>query len=117
MKTYNGSCHCGSVKFSFDAEVILNGLRCNCSICQRKGATMSEFTIAKAAFSINAEPDSLKTYEFGSCVAKHHFCQRCGIYTFHQTMRKAEHYRVNLGCLDGVDAVSLPYEVFDGASI
>jgi hypothetical protein len=32
-------------------------------------------------------------------------------------MRKPGHYRINLGCVDGVDALTLPVEVFDGASL
>jgi hypothetical protein len=32
-------------------------------------------------------------------------------------MRKPGHYRINLGCVEGVDALALPVEVFDGASL
>ena len=39
---YNGSCHCGAVKFTFEDAEPLTGVRCNCSICKRKGAVMSE---------------------------------------------------------------------------
>lgn len=78
---------------------------------------MSAFTIAPEEIKINVEDDALATYEFGSRVAKHHFCKKCGIYPFHQTLRKPGHYRVNIGCVDGVDSLSLPFEVFDGASI
>ena len=66
---------------------------------------------------IEVTGDNLATYEFGSRVAKHHFCKTCGIYPFHQTMRKPGHYRLNLGCVEELDATRLPFEVFDGASI
>lgn len=114
---YRGSCHCGSVRFQFDADTITSGLRCNCSLCVRKGATMSSFVLALDELSIEISGDCLSTYEFGSDVAQHHFCNRCGIYPFHQTLRKPGHYRINLGCLDGLDAADLPFEVFDGASL
>ena len=38
---YQGSCHCGAVKFAYEGEKITKGLRCSCSICSRKGAMMS----------------------------------------------------------------------------
>lgn len=117
MQKYKGSCHCGAIKFEFSGPAIESGLRCNCSICQRKGAMMSAFTLAPDELAITATPGSLLTYEFGSHVAKHHFCGHCGIYPFHQTMRKPGHYRVNLGCVEAVNSYSLPFQVFDGASI
>ncbi|WP_414705273.1 GFA family protein [Pseudomonas sp.] len=117
MPQYKGSCHCGAIKFEFSAPTIESGLRCNCSICQRKGAIMSAFTLAPSDLLITATPDSLSTYEFGSHIAKHHFCSKCGIYPFHQTMRKPGRYRINLGCIEGMDSSSLPFQVYDGASI
>ncbi len=66
---------------------------------------------------ITAAAGTLKTYEFGSCIAKHHFSSQRGIYPFHQTMRKPGHYRINLGCLEGIDTSSLSFEVLNGAAI
>lgn len=117
MPSYQGSCHCGAVRFTFRGPEIDKGLRCNCSLCRRKGALMSAFVVAPEEIEIVAEPGALATYGFGSKVAKHHFCARCGIYPFHQTLRKPGHYRVNLGCVEGLDSTSLPFDVFDGASL
>jgi len=114
---YQGSCHCGAVRFEFEGPEITSGLKCNCSICRRKGATMSPFMLAPEDIQISDAEKTLSTYEFGSKVAKHHFCSRCGIYTFHQTVRKPGHYRVNIGCLEGVDSTNVPFDVFDGASL
>jgi hypothetical protein len=60
--------------------------------------------------------DALTLYQFNSKVARHYFCKHCGIYPFHQTRKDASQWRVNLGCLDGVDAYALPCGVADGAS-
>ena len=117
MSEYRGSCHCGAVAFAFAGPKIDGGVRCNCSICRRKGAIMSKFTIAPEDMRIDVKDDALATYEFGSRIAKHHFCRKCGIYPFHQTLRKPGHYRVNLGCVEGIDSTSLPFDIFDGASI
>jgi hypothetical protein len=114
MTEYHGSCHCGKVRFSFESAPIEKGIRCNCSICARKGALMSPEPIPEAELKIEAEDGALGLYQFGAKTAKHFFCRNCGIYPFHETARKAEHYRVNLGCVDGVDTFALPFDVFDG---
>ena len=114
MAHFQGSCHCGAVKFSFEGDEINKGLRCNCSICSRKGAMMTPYFVAPDKFSIEAENDVLGLYQFGSKTAKHFFCKRCGIYTFHETSRMPGHYRANLGCIDGIDPFALEAEVFDG---
>lgn len=118
MKEYTGGCHCGAIRFTFKGpDVIERGLRCNCSICRRKGAIMSPFALAPDEIRIETEGDSLATYTFARGVAQHHFCKTCGIYPFHQTLRKPGHYRINLGCVDGIDSTSLPADLFDGASL
>lgn len=117
MQTYHGSCHCGVIRFSFQSGPIERGIRCNCSICRRKGALMSDFTLAPEEFHYEAEEGALGLYQFDTKVAEHYFCKRCGIYTFHVTFRKPGHFRVNLGCIDGVDTESLEYTLFDGKSL
>ena len=117
MTDYQGSCHCGAVRFRVSTEAIERGMRCNCSLCSRKGALMSAEPIPEADLAIEAEPDVLGLYQFGAKTAKHFFCRLCGIYTFHETARFPGYYRVNLGCLDGVDTFDLPFEVFDGAHL
>jgi len=118
MSNYSGSCHCGAISFSFEHDgPIDSGVRCNCSICKRKGAVMSKFTIAPDDFHIETAGDALGKYEFDSKVARHYFCKTCGIYPFHQTLRQPGYYRVNLGCIDEIDTFSLPVDVFDGKSL
>ncbi len=117
MTSYEGSCHCGAIHFAFTGPTIDSGLRCTCSICRRKGILMSDFTISPEHIQIRAVDGALGTYAFGNNVARHHFCTRCGIAPFHQTMRTPGHYRVNLGCVDGIDIFSLPVSLFDGAAV
>ena len=35
LKTYQGSCHCGAVKFEAELDLMQSSCRCNCSICHR----------------------------------------------------------------------------------
>ena len=117
MERYQGRCHCGAVSFEISVSKIESGMRCNCSICEKKGAVMTPFTIAPENIKISVQGDTLSTYQFGTGVAKHHFCNKCGIYTFHETMRVPGHYRVNVACIDNINSLELPVKVFDGASI
>jgi len=114
MPRYVGRCHCGSVKFAFDSEPIMSGLRCNCSICVRKGAVMSPDVIAREALEIEVRNDALAIYQFGDKTAKHYFCKQCGIYPFHETARFPGKLRVNLGCIDALDPLGMEVSLFDG---
>jgi len=117
MTRYEGSCHCGAVRFAFEGETITRGLRCNCSVCSRKGAMMTPEAISPERFFIEAEEGALGLYEFGAKTARHYFCRRCGIYPFHVTARKPGHYRANLGCIEGIDPFELEFDVFDGRAL
>ena len=114
MKTYHGSCHCGAIKFNLKCHPITKGLRCNCSICRRKGTMMLGEAVDQADISIDAKPEDIGLYQFDSKVAKHYFCKHCGIYTHHETARYPGKFRVNLGCIDEVDPFALEFDVFDG---
>ena len=114
MTIHHGSCHCGAVQFEVDTPVT-PAVRCNCSLCRRKGALMSPFFPANA-LRITAGEDSLTLYQFNTRVAKHYFCKVCGIYTFHRPRVAPELYGVNVSCLEGVDALALEVGLNDGAA-
>lgn len=114
LKSYKGSCHCGAVQFEVQTT-LSPAVRCNCSLCRRKGAVMA--TVEPEHFRLLRGEDHLSLYQFNTRVAKHYFCDVCGIYTFHRPRTKPNIYRVNVGCLEGVDPLSLDVEVNDGASL
>ncbi len=98
-------CHCGKI----EAEIKINSfdkiLRCNCSICKRKGAIMS--LTKNENFKIIKGADKLKLYQFHSNVAKHFFCSICGIYTHHNPRSNPSMTGFNLGCIDEIDIFKL----------
>lgn len=115
-RTRTGQCHCGGVKFTVDLVDDLDGAaRCNCSICRMRGAVI---VFARSGGIHVTEGEHLLTeYRFHSNTAKHYFCSRCGIYTFHQRRFDPDQYAVNVACLDGVspfDFAEVP--VLDGAN-
>ena len=47
-------------------------------------------------------------------LAKHHFCKVCRICTFHRPRVAPELWGVNVGCLEGVDPLTLNAGLNDG---
>lgn len=69
----------------------------------------SEFTLLKGH-------QKLKEYQFNTGVARHFFCSICGVYTHHQRRSVPSQLAVNLGCLEGIDPLSLAdVPIIDGA--
>ena len=91
-------CHCGLVEAQIKVNNFEKILRCNCSICKRKGVLMS--MVKEEDFQITKGLDKLKLYQFHSKVAKHFFCSICGIYTHHHPRSNPLMIGFNLGCID-----------------
>lgn len=107
LKTYRGSCHCGSVQFEAELDFTQSTYRCNCSICRR-----TRFWPAVAhedGFRLIAGQDELTQYLFNTRKNEHYFCRRCGVRAFgigtETPMGKM--YGVNVGCLEGVSEEEL----------
>ena len=99
-------CHCGEVEAEINAPSSLEKiLRCNCSICKRKGAIMS--MVKNEDFKITKGERMLRLYQFHSKVAKHFFCSICGIYTHHNPRSNPAMTGFNLGCIDDIDIFQL----------
>ena len=113
MPRYTGSCHCGHVRFEIDATID-RVTECNCSICSKKG--ILHLRVAPENFRLVSGGEHLGAYQFGTKVAKHHFCTVCGIHTFTRPRSSPNLYTVNVRCLDGVNLTSLGCEItkFDG---
>lgn len=108
----SAQCHCGSVVFNVELIDGFNGvLRCNCSLCAKRGAVMA---MGKRVEVIKGK-DMLTEYRFNSGEAAHFFCKTCGIYTFHQRRSNPEFYGINVACIEGVTPFDFsPVPVSDG---
>ncbi len=99
-------CHCGFIEAEINVSNSLEKLiRCNCSICKRKGAIMS--IVKNENFKIIKGKNKLKMYQFHSKIAKHYFCSNCGIYTHHNPRINPALTGFNLGCIDEIDTFTL----------
>jgi hypothetical protein len=114
-KAYKGRCHCGNVRFEFMSEDITEGRRCNCSLCTRRGIILSVSYILPQEFKVTTDPSLYSVYLWNDRVGDNVFCKTCGIQTF---FGSAEYgYRINLGCVEGIDAFALPIQSIDGRSM
>jgi hypothetical protein len=110
------ACHCGAVVLELELpDGIVNPVRCNCSMCRRKGAIMAGVPLG--ALHVVSGQEQLRLYQFKTRVAKHYFCGVCGIYTHHQRRSNPNQYGYNVGCLEGIDPFLLEnVPVVDGVN-
>ena len=110
------NCHCGQIEIEVNLTKGLEDLyRCNCSMCKRKGAIST--VIDKKDLKVTKGEELLKFYQFNTNVAKHFFCNTCGINTHNQRRSDPNTFGINVGCLDGIspkDLFELNVRVNDG---
>jgi heme-degrading monooxygenase HmoA len=111
MKTYEGACHCGRVRFRVTTE-LERVVQCNCSICSLKG--FLHLIVEPRSFELVSGADSLTSYRFNTGVAEHKFCRHCGIHPFYTPRSDPDKVDVNARCLEGVDLATLAVDTFDG---
>ena len=94
---YQGSCHCGAVKFEVEAPESVEVENCNCSICAMTG--FLHLIVPARNFRLLSDEENLTTYTFNTGVAKHKFCKICGIKPFYIPRSNPDGVDVNLRCL------------------
>ena len=81
LKTHQGACHCGAVKFEIDAPSQLHAHACNCSICYMSGG--DQMIVPASRFRLLSGESAISTYTFNTGAAQHTFCKHCGIKAFY----------------------------------
>jgi hypothetical protein len=111
MRTMDGSCHCGRVRFRVTAD--LDGVtECNCSICAKKG--FLHLIVPPDQFELLSGQNDLATYRFNTGTARHTFCKVCGVHPFYVPRSDPDKIDVNVRCLEGVDVDAIRPRRFDG---
>ena len=76
LNRYEGSCHCGAVKFEVTMAPPTKAFACNCTMCSRAGWLLA---FAKDdTFKILHGEDAVTDYQFGKKKIHHVFCKTCG---------------------------------------
>tara|TARA_B100001540_G_C15638035_1_gene565292 strand:+ start:127 stop:495 length:369 start_codon:yes stop_codon:yes gene_type:complete len=112
------TCHCKSVQIELQLEKGIEELvRCNCSLCKRRGSIMAKIKLEK--LKVIKGENKLSVYKFGKKRhAEHFFCSVCGIYTHHRSYTNPENFEFNVACIDNIN--SFEYKeipVFDGEKL
>jgi len=114
--TYQGSCHCGAVRFTADIDLSQGTARCNCSICYKSRSWMA--FIPANAFRLDSGEQSLRDYRFARKTIHHMFCAQCGVRPFARGSdgKGNEFYAIRVNCLDNTDPrelIDAPVKYFD----
>lgn len=108
---YQGRCHCGALQFEVEAAADLALHECNCSMCSKVGYL--HLIVPRAKFRLLSGQDNITTYTFNTGVAKHTFCQTCGVKPFYTPRSNPHGVSVNFRCLS-TQPHSYTIEPFDG---
>lgn len=95
---YRGGCHCRAVRFEVEVPASPEVEHCNCSICAKSGYL--HLIVPSAHFTLLQGEESLTTYTFNSGVARHTFCNVCGIKPFYIPRSNPDGVDINVNCLD-----------------
>ncbi len=117
LKTHNGGCHCGAVRFEVEIDLTAPMTECNCSICQKTGTRLA--FVPGPQFKLLSGAEQLTDYTFNKKHIHHLFCEVCGLRSFARgaTPDGGEMYAVNVRCLDDVDLSAMNVQHFDGKSL
>ncbi|GIZ37333.1 hypothetical protein CKM354_000078300 [Cercospora kikuchii] len=127
-KSIKGSCHCGFIKYTFDATSLpLSANRCNCTFCQKLGLTGHGLKNLSKDFHL-ISPDSKENPALGSYAPKvktgaKYFCKECGTHVWQEGYyewegQRHDFFSVNLATVDqpqdGVDLSETKIRYEDG---
>ncbi len=116
LKTYEGGCHCGKVRYEVKLDLSQPTIACNCSICQKTGTMLSFVPVD--SFTLKSGEKDLTNYQFNKKVIHHLFCSTCGVRSFARGTGPdgREMRAINVRCLDGVNLEQLKVMNYDGRS-
>jgi len=73
--------------------------------------------VHESEFELYSSWKKLGLYQWNTEVAKHYFCNNCGIYTFHRKRAAPDHFGINAYCLDDFDINAIEIRETEGASM
>jgi hypothetical protein len=116
LSTYQGSCHCGNVRFEVQTD-LTGVISCNCSICSRAGYLLT--FVPASQFKLHEGKDAQSDYQFNKKHVHHLFCKTCGVRSFGHGVGPdgSEMYAINVRALDGVDLDTLAVKKVNGKEL
>jgi hypothetical protein len=113
---FTGSCHCGAIAFTVEADMPETVLSCNCSHCRRKGFLLAFFPASR--FRLDRGEDAIRTYRFHTHRLAHQFCGTCGTQPFAEGENPdgSDSRAVNMRCVPEADLDAFTVKHYDGAA-
>ena len=110
LKTYQGSCHCGAVRFEADIDLAQGTNKCNCTICTK---TRNWNVIIKPdAFRLLSGEDALDRLPVRQQGGSPPVLQHCGVRSFERGYIEGDRRRLRVVKLAALDDVN-PQELID----
>lgn len=116
LKEFEGSCHCGTVRYQAKIDMKEGSFKCNCSICTKSRNWLA--SVKAENFKLLSGEKDLLDYQRGG---KIHFlfCKHCGVRSFSKgaDQNGVVLYAVSVAALDNVDFkefIQAPIKYYDG---
>lgn len=112
VRTYQGSCRCGAIRFEADIDLSQGTTQCNCTFCAKAGWWSCR--VSPKNFRLISGEDRELTGPYDGIRP---CCPTCHICPFgHWDIPEigGEGYGVNVRCLDDVDLSGVPIYYLDG---
>ncbi len=110
--TLTATCHCGDTRIALSRRPE-TAAACNCSFCDRTGATWAYFKPDE----ITVEALGEKTYSASGGLNQHHFCGRCGMQTWGDSPDWQSAYNTDGTPKPGVEPNTVPAERIVGVNL
>lgn len=116
-KTFEGSCHCGAIRYEVTMPMPASGIAGNCSICSRSGALLTFVPASSVKFISGA--NHATDYQFGKHRIHHYFCPTCGVRSYSRGTgaNGEEMFAINLRCIPEIDLSTVAVHPFDCAAL
>jgi hypothetical protein len=80
LKTYQGSCHCGAIRYEADIDLAAGTSKCNCTFCLKARAWKT--FVQPSAFRLLSGADAARGYrKHPQAPSLKYFCETCGVRT------------------------------------
>ncbi|CBV43097.1 GFA family protein [Halomonas elongata] len=106
--TLRGSCLCGAVTLSVEAER-QNVAACHCQMCRTWGG--GPLLAMESVGRVTLEGEDQVSIYASSDWAERGFCRHCGTHLFYR-LRTGEHYAVPVGLVDSGEAWTFDSQIF-----
>ncbi len=116
---YTARCHCGASAFHFAVRQSrpANAATALCAFAAGPCCRALTFQL-QTSHPLTIPATLASIYLWNDDVLNNYFCRHCGIFTYiGDGENNKDGYRVNLGCVEGIDPLALDISIIDGSKL